>query len=395
MKFDNVCFPLTAAWSSPFVRWQGPTAETDSYDLAESAARRGLERSGVSWPVTEVVLGQTVPQPDSFFGPTPIAARLGFEDVGGPLIAQACATSVACIHAAASSQQINEEGVRLVLTADRVSNSPELIWPAPGRPGGAPVLMHWILDNFVRDPWAGRSMLGTAEKVAAEAGFTKRDLDEITAVRYSQYEDALRNERAFQRRYMVAADVGSKRERVQVAEDVGVRSTVLDDLERLAPVEEGGVVSYGAQTHPADGTAGFVVTSPQRARALGAEGPLVHVVATGFARVAKSEMPKAPVPAAERALADAGVSLADMAVVKTHNPFAVNDLWFARATGYDADAMNPYGCSLVYGHPIGPTGQRAIIELAHAVAERGGGMGLFTGCAAGDIGAAVVLKVDA
>ena len=238
-------------------------------------------------------------------------------------------------------------------------------------------------------------MLGTAEKVAAEAGFTKGDLDEITAVRYSQYDDALRNERAFQRRYMVAVDVRSKREWVQVAEDFGVWSTVLTDLEQLAPVEEGGVVSYGTQTHPADGTAGFVATSPRRARALGAEGPLVHILATGFARVAKSEMPKAPVPAAERALADAGLSLADVAVVKTHNPFAVNDLWFARATGYDAEAMNPYGCSLVYGHPQAATGQRAIIELAHAVAERGGGIGLFTGCAAGDIGAAVVLKVDA
>ena len=56
--------------------------------------------------------------------------------------------------------------------------------------------------------------------------------------------------------------------------------------------------------------------------------------------------------------------------------------------------MNPYGCSLVYGHPQGPTGARGIVELMYALEERGGGIGLFTGCAAGDTGAAVVLEVS-
>ena len=68
-------------------------------------------------------------------------------------------------------------------------------------------------------------------------------------------------------------------------------------------------------------------------------------------------MPKAPVPAAAAALADAGLALADIDVIKTHNPFAVNDLWFARETGADVDAMNPFGCSLIYGHPQAPDGR--------------------------------------
>ena len=197
----------------------------------------------------------------------------------------------------------------------------------------------------------------------------------------------------FQRRYMVPVDVGSKRKPAQLAEDFGVRPTTLEDLQRLKPVQEDGVVSFGSQTHPADGTAGFVVTSPHVARSLGAQGPIVEVVATGFARAGRAEMPKAPVPAAQRALQDAQVSIANVDAVKTHNPFAVNDLWFVRETGYDVEKMNAYGCSLVYGHPQGPTGQRGIIELAHILAQRGGGTGLFTGCAAGDTGAAVVIRV--
>jgi acetyl-CoA C-acetyltransferase len=56
-------------------------------------------------------------------------------------------------------------------------------------------------------------------------------------------------------------------------------------------------------------------------------------------------------------------------------------------------AMNPYGCSLIYGHPQGPTGPRGVVELLRALVRRGGGRGLFTGCAAGDTGAALVVEV--
>jgi acetyl-CoA acetyltransferase len=394
VRFEDVGFPLDAAWSSPFSRWQGPAAGLNSLVLAERAAVKGLAVGGVDWPIRELVLGQTVPQPESFYGPPTLAARLGLDGVSGPWIAQACATSVACLHAAAATQMGDPDGARLVIATDRVSNSPQLSWPAPGRPGGAPELEHWALDNFARDPWAGEPMIATAENVARQGGFSKGQLDELTALRYRQYEDALADDREFQRRYMVSIAVGSKRKPAELEADAGVRPSTIEGLAALDPVLEGGVVSYGTQTHPADGAAGFVLTSRRLAAALSADVPLVEILATGFARVAKAEMPKAPVPAAAQALDDAGIDMGDIDLVKTHNPFAVNDLWFAQETGYDLEKMNPYGCSLIYGHPQGPTGARSVIELAHALAQRGGGVGLFTGCAAGDTGAAIVLRVD-
>ena len=105
-------------------------------------------------------------------------------------------------------------------------------------------------------------------------------------------------------------------------------------------------------------------------------------------------MPKAATSAALAALEDAEVPIDEVRFVVSHNPFAVNDAWFAQQTGFPLERMNPYGCSLIYGHPQGPTGLRGIIELAHALAEAGGGVGLFTGCAAGDTGAAIVVRVD-
>ena len=106
-------------------------------------------------------------------------------------------------------------------------------------------------------------------------------------------------------------------------------------------------------------------------------------------------MAMAIVPAARRALERAGIGIGDVAAIKTHNPFAVNDGYFAREMGVEQEAVNNYGCSLVWGHPQGPTGTRLIMELIEELVLKGGGYGLFVGCAAGDTGAGVVIKVSA
>jgi acetyl-CoA acetyltransferase len=104
-------------------------------------------------------------------------------------------------------------------------------------------------------------------------------------------------------------------------------------------------------------------------------------------------MPEAPIPAAKHALEGAGMSIERMDAVKTHNPFAINAVLFSRQTGFPLEAMNNFGCSLVWGHPQAPMGTRGVIELIEELARRGGGFGLFAGCAAGDTAMAVVLEV--
>ena len=89
----------------------------------------------------------------------------------------------------------------------------------------------------------------------------------------------------------------------------------------------------------------------------------------------------------------AGISFAELKAIKTHNPFAVNDLYFSRETGVPLERLNQFGCSLVYGHPQGPTGMRGIVELIEELALSGGGYGLFSGCAAGDTAMAAIVKV--
>jgi acetyl-CoA acetyltransferase len=87
------------------------------------------------------------------------------------------------------------------------------------------------------------------------------------------------------------------------------------------------------------------------------------------------------------------VAVGDCKAFKTHNPFAINDVYFCRETGVAPEKVNRYGSPLVWGHPQAPTGLRAMIELIEELADAGGGIGLFSGCAAGDTAMAVVLRV--
>jgi acetyl-CoA acetyltransferase len=392
MKYADVAIPLGHAWSSPFAKWQGTLAGVPSLDLAVVVTARALtDRHVDPAHLDGVVLGWTIPQKDIFYGAPTLAARLGATGISGPMVSQACATSVAALHAAAGAVT-GGAGPQLVVTTDRVSNGPTLSWPAPTGMGGAPVTSHWVLDSFARDPWAGAGMLAAAEAVAAEMGVTREELDDLTALRWEQYAASLADDRSFQRRYQVPIEIPGRKGALTLTADEGIRPKTRAGIAALPPAAPDALHTFASQTHPADGCAGAVVTTEAAARELSGEG-VVRILGAGFARVAKSRMPQAPVPAALSALESAGRSIADVQAVTTHNPFAVNDLWFARETGIKAEDMNAYGCSLVFGHPQGPTGLRSIAELVETLRLRGGGIGLFTGCAAGDTGAAVVLEV--
>ena len=394
MRFDDACIPLPLLWSSPFIRWQGAAADVSALDLAVQVTRDALAAASYDPSETDqLMLGTTIPQPNTFYAPPWIAARLGMTGIGGPAIAQACATAVACLAQAAAASQLGEGQTQLVVTTDRTSNGPLLVYPRGGGMGGAPLTTNWVLDSFAADPWTSESMLYTAECTAADGGFTREQCDELTLLRFSQYQNALRDDRALQRRYLRPIVIESRKSKTVIEADQGVSDYSSASLAKLAPARPGGVITPGTQTHPADGSAGAVVTSRKTAERLAGSQPVVRLLSAAFARAEKGRMPKAPAIAAQKALTLAGRRADELKAVTTHNPFAVNDLWLHRETGIALERMNPMGCSLIYGHPQAPTGLRAIAELAQALAMEGGGIGLFTGCAAGDMGAAVVVEV--
>jgi acetyl-CoA acetyltransferase len=391
--------PYGAYWSTPFARWQGSFAGLHSVEFAAHVARRELARRNIDPKVFDYgALGFSVPQRHSFYGLPWLTGLIGAEGVGGPTLMQACATGVRTVLAAAQEIQVGMATTALVVNADRTSNGPHLYYPNPRGPGGTGAAEDWVMDNFGCDPLGGHSMLATAENVVKKHGFSTGEQHEVVLRREQQYGDALADGAAFLRRFMTlpfeVPAPGFKKTAGTLQGDEGVSQSTVEGLAKLKPVLPGGTVTYGAQTHPADGNAAIILATRERAREL-STNPKIAVRLRGFgqARAALAHMPEATVPAAQRALAQAGRGIGQIAAIKTHNPFAVNDLLFAKANGLDWRTMNNFGCSLVWGHPQAPMGTRAIIELIEELALRGGGWGLFTGCAAGDTAMALVLEV--
>jgi acetyl-CoA acetyltransferase family protein len=390
--------PYGAYWSTPFSKWQGSLSHLHSMKLAANVARDTMAAKKLPLEAIDFgVLGITIPQPSSFFGLPWVTGMIGIPEVPGPTVSQACATGARVLEMAANEIENGSANCALVVTADRCSNGATLVYPNPSGPGATSITENWVLDNFSNDPFAMNAMVDTAENVAMRYQITSAEQHDVVLRRYQQYQDALANDRAFQRRYMVETpitDANFRKQTGTLASDEGVFPITADKLAKLKPVKPNGTVTFGGQTHPADGNASIIVTTRERADELSQDkGITVQILGFGQARVEKGHMPMAPVPAARAALEAAGLTIKDIDAVKTHNPFAVNDIVFARDTGFPLEKTNNYGCSLIFGHPQGPTGTRSIIELIEELALRGGGNGLFTGCAAGDTGMAVVFKV--
>jgi acetyl-CoA acetyltransferase len=374
----------------------------NSIELGAKTARRWfLEKKKIDPTVLDYMyFGITIHQLHLFYAHNWAAGMLVDNKKGLPglFINQACTTSTTILNLAALAIEHGDFEVAFGLMADRCSNGAHTIWPNPVGPGGEVIAENWMMDNFNTDPnvYPPLKMVQTAENVAKEVGITKEEVDAVVLRRYEQYLMALANDRAFQKRYMFRAEVkAGKKQTKLIDQDEGVTATTAEGLAKLRPAEPGGVHSFGAQTFPADGNCGFIVTTKEKAKELSANPSVeIQIVSYGFSRVKPGFMAAAPVPAAEMALANAGLKITDMKAIKSHNPFATNDINFAKKFGIDVMKMNNFGSSLIYGHPQAPTAGRIIAEMLEEMVDLGGGYCLWAGCAAGDTGASMIFKVS-
>ncbi|MBI4967488.1 MAG: thiolase family protein [Rhodospirillales bacterium] len=391
--------PYGCYWSTPFAKWQGSFSTMNSLKFAAEVVKAEMDKRKIPGQAVDYgVLGISVPQRHSFYGLPWVTGMAGLTHVGGPTLMQACATGARLVFTAAQEIQSGLAQGAIAIGADRVSNGPQIYYPNQKGPGGTGEFENWTMDNFAADPLGGHSMLNTAENVAKRHQIDTKSQHEVVLRRCDQYKMALADDSAFLKRFMTLpfqVPSGNPKKPGPVLQgDEGVTISTAEGLAKLKPVLEGGTITFGGQTYPSDGNAGMILATPDRAKEISKDPKIrIRLMGFGLARVELAYMPEAPVPAARKALAQAGITIKDLAAVKTHNPFAVNDLYFAKETGYDVNQMNNYGCSLIWGHPQSPMGLRALMELIEELVKKGGGYGLFTGCAAGDTGMAVVLKV--
>ena len=393
MPFSRTRIPYGTWGSSHFPAWQtSALAEVNIGQFAGEAMARILGKRKVPKDrLDALVIGSTIPWHWKFWNAPLVASCLG-QRLPGYHVEQACATGLAAVVLAASEVEMGSHDVVGVLTFDRTSDSPVGVFPER-RAYQRTIPIADVWDNFGFDPATGKGMLASAGLAARKYRIDRREVDEIAFFRHQQYFDAKRS--GFLDRVLVPLDVLNLQGKLagRIDDDLGVRQVTLSSLRGMRELDS--CVTAGTQTHAADGMATLLVATKEKAAGLSLR-PEIDITVLGKAQVRTGPalMPEAPALAVQKLLARTGLSMDDMAVVKNHNPFAVNDAIFAKVTGYDWRKMNKTGSSLVWGHPQGPTLTRIVIEALEEAVSLGGGHALVFGCAAGDVGIAAIFKVS-
>ena len=359
--FPRVRIPYGTWASSYFPAWQtSPLAEVNIGQFAGEAMAYMLSRRRVPKSALEyLVTGSTIPWHWKFWTSPLVSSCMG-ERLPGCHVEQACATGLQAIAVAALEVQSGGNDVVGVLTFDRTSDSSVGVFPER-RTNTRTVALADVWDNFSFDPATSRSMLAAAGNAARKHRLDRREVDEITLCRYEQYFDA--KEKGFLDRVLAPLEVLSAAGKPagRIADDLGVRKLSAEALRAMPELET--CVTGGGQTHPSDGVATLLVTSPEKARELSSKPEIsIRLIAKVDVRTGPGLMPEAPSLAVQKLLRQTGVDIGQIKVMKSHNPFAVNDAIFSKVLGVDWRKVNRTGSSLVWGHPQGPTLTRITME---------------------------------
>jgi len=179
-----------------------------------------------------------------------------------------------------------------------------------------------------------------------------------------------------------------------VAEDEHPRpNTDLDALAKMKPLYEGGVTTAGNASGVNDGAVALVVGSRSAGEKAGVK-PLARIIASGAAGVRPDIMGIGPVPASQKALKRAGLSIDDLDIIEINEAFAVQVLSCLKGLGVAGDdsRVNPNGGAIALGHPLGASGSRLVLTLLHELRRRKAKYGLATACIGGGQGIAMIVE---
>ena len=352
-------------------------------DLASLPLRALLERNpGVDFARTDdVLMGCGFPLGEQGHNVARNAALLAGLDhrVPGTTVSRFCASSLQAQAMAFHAVRAGEGDQYVAAGVEAVSRFP----PHPphdrhprldGSPGAA-------FDVYV-------PMGVTAENVAERCGVSRAAQDEWAAIS--------------QQRAVAARDGGHFAAEIvpvtlpdgtAVSADDGPRpNTTVEVLAGLPPVfKAGGTVTAGNACPLNDGAAAVLILSAERADELGVT-PRARVLATASAGVRPELMGLGPLPAVERVLQRAGMTIADVDVLELNEAFAAQVVPCRDAWGIDWERLNPFGGAIALGHPFGMTGARLTATLLNGLEARDGNIGLATLCVAGGMGQAMLIE---
>ena len=429
---------LAAGLRSPWVRAGGAFKREDDGHLGAHVARELLARTGLDpAELSEVIVGSVGPPYDQANVARVLALRAGVPwEVPARTVARNCASGIEAVTTAATAIRAGLGDTYLCVGVEVMSAYPLVfgrrmtdLFAALAR-ARSPMQKLGAIARFrpsfleprialmegLRDPVTGLLMGQTAEVLARDFGISRVDSDRY-ALRSHERAQAARERGRFEREIVPHLPLGTKgakrakRGAGSVMHDDGIRDDqTLERLAKLRPYFEkpDGIVTVGNSCGITDGACALLVTTEERARALGLT-PLARLRAFAWAGLDPSRMGLGPVFATARALDLAGCSMADLGTIELNEAFAAQVLAckvafesdaFARehlgrdtAVGeLDFDRTNVHGGAIALGHPVGATGARLLLTTAHELAAGDHELGLATLCIGGGQGGAVILE---
>jgi len=382
---------------SPIGRYGGALLPLRATEFASPVAAALLGRAGLAPADVDRVVAGMVLQDMTESNPARIVAeRIGVphERPAWTINMQCCSSMQALIHAA-QQVALGEIDVALVLGLESMSRAPHMVGGARFGLGTADAAFTDTLKECTLagsrmwgDPWY---MIDVAEHHAKLDQVGREEMDAYAVISHRRAVDAIDAGRFDAE--MVPVDVPGRAESVRFAADEHPRRDCSPDtLGRLRAVTPGGAITAGNAAGINDGACAALVCS-EKALARAGRPPLAEVVMPGPAMVGCDPhvMGYSCVHALDAALANAGRRLDDLDLIECNEGFAVQLIACRRMGGWPEERVNVDGGSIALGHPVGMSGLRIVVHLAHALAARGARTGAATVPAGSGLGTAVVL----
>ena len=381
---------------TPIGRFLGSFSELPTVELGTLAAAEAMRRANVEpGEVDQTILGHARQAGNGPNTGRQVSVRSGVPiDVAAYNVNMACGSGMKAVQLGAQQIALGDAEVVLAGGMENMTRVPFILdrMRTGYRMGDAKAYDAMYRDGLL-DPLCGLIMGETAENLVDRYQIPRAEQDAFALE--SQQKAAAGEERRAAETFAVEAPDPRGRGTITLARDEHARpDTTAEALAKLAPVfRDGGSVTAGNSSGITDGAAAMVLMSASRARAEGRE-PLARIVATSWAGVPPEIMGIGPVPATQKVLEKAELSLADMDLVEINEAFAAQVLACDRELKFDRDRLNVWGGGISLGHPIGMSGARLVLTLAYQMRELGARLGLATLCISGGQGLAVILERD-
>ncbi len=356
----------------------------------EEAMRRaaGLEKEQVE----EIIFGCCGQRSDEPNIARCIALEAGFPDqTTGFTIQRQCSSAMQAIVSAYQEIALGDAEVVIAGGVESMSSAPYILKNARWGQRLQHGEMTDALWEMLMDPVHKIMMGETAERLADKHNITRQEQDEIAARSHINALKAIDDGR-FKEEIVPVTVTTRKGETVVDTDEHPRRDISEESLARLKPVfRKDGTVTAGNASGLNDGAAAVVVMSLDRAEALGLK-PLARIVSYAWAGVEPDLMGYGPVPATEKALEKAGMTLGQMELIEVNEAFAAQYLACEKLLELNRDIVNVNGSGVGLGHPVGATGTRIVVTLLHEMARRNNKYGLATLCVGGGMGMALILE---